>query len=246
MGKHDAEVVIDKMEVGIVKVYVRGLTPLIYNAMSAKARHELLFPSGRKTSADKAQKLKHNPLDEYRNSVYRRSGDGPTRLIFPAAAFKSAMCNAALEIPGAKKAQIGRLLWVEGDSLDVYGAPKAIMSVVRSADMNHTPDVRTRAILSEWACMVSVRFVMPTMNATSVARLLATAGLVIGVGDFRQEKGKGNYGQFETANYEDVAGIIERGGMAAQDAALESPQFYDSETESLWTWFDGERVSRGR
>jgi len=87
---------------------------------------------------------------------------------------------------------------------------------------------------------------MPTMNETTVARLLETAGLVIGLGDFRQEKGKGNYGQFSLADESDCKAIIKAGGKAAQDKALESPECYDSETKELLAWYMTERKARGR
>lgn len=248
MAKEKAtnELVIEPMKVGSTTLWIRGTSPLVFNAMSAKARQELLYPKGRKTTADKARNIKHDPHIEYVNSTYRRLGNGATRLVFPACAFKAAMCNAALEIPGAKKAQVGRLVWVEGTEVDVFGSPQLWMSVVRSADMNKTPDVRTRAILPQWACKVTIRFVMPTINATSVGMLLATAGMVIGIGDFRQEKGKGNYGQFEVVNPEDVSEFCKSAGMAEQDAALKSPEFFDSETQELITWFDDERARRGQ
>lgn len=241
-----AEVVIEKMSVGRVAFWVKGLTPFIYNAMSEKVKRELLLPKGKKTAADKAQNLKHNPQDEYRNSVYRRPGSGPTRLIFPATAFKRAMSSAALESPGAKKAQINRLVWVDGEHVDMYGVPKLLMSVVRSADMNRTPDIRTRAILGEWCCQLTLKFVKPTMTEVAVARLLETAGLVIGVGDFRQEKGAGNYGQFSICNEDDVSDIIKAGGLKVQDAALEKPDAYDIESRELLQWADEEKARRGK
>jgi hypothetical protein len=247
MGKKvEAEIIIEKMTVGKAQFTIIGMMPMIYNCMSSKAKHELLYPKGRKTSADKAQNMKHNPIEEYRGSVYRMIGDdGETRLGFPAAAVKSAICNAALEIPGAKKAQIGRLVWVEGDMLPVFGKPKMLMSVVRSADMNKTPDIRTRAIIPEWCMKFTVNFVEPTMNVTTVARLIETAGLVIGLGDFRQEKGKGNYGQCRLSDADEVKAILQN-GIKVQDAALESPEFYDVETQELYTWFESEKKTRGR
>lgn len=244
--QEQGEIIIEKMSVGNASVWIKGLSPLIYNAMSAKTRHDLLMPKGKKTTADKAQNLKHDPIEEYRNSIYRRIGDGKTRLIFPAAAIKSAMCNAALEIPGARKAQIGRLIWVIGDTVDIYGIPQLLMSIVRSADMNRTPDVRTRAILTEWCCNVTVRFVMPTMNETIIARLLETAGLVMGIGDWRQEKGKGNYGQFMLTAEDDCANIIKAGAKKVQDDAIQNPDCYDMESRELLAWYQDERKKRGK
>lgn len=244
--QEQGEIVIEKMAVGRVAFWVKGLTPFIFNAMSEKVKRELLLPRGKKTAADKAQNLKHNPTQEYRDSVYRRPGSGPTRLIFPATAFKRAMSCAALEIPGAKKAQINRLIWVDGETVDMYGVPKLLISVVRSADMNRTPDIRTRAILAEWCCQLTLKFVKPTMTETAVARLLETAGLVIAVGDFRQEKGAGNYGQFSICEESDVADIIKTGGIKVQDSALETPEAYDIESRELLKWSEEERVRRGK
>ena len=240
-------IVIEKMQVGNMAVTIVGDTPLIMHAMSAKARGTLLFPAGRKTTAEKAQTMKHEPMQEFVASCYRsRNGNAATRLMMPTMAFKSALCNAALEVPGTKKTQIGRLAWFMGNETEVYGVPELLMSVVRSADINKTPDIRTRAILPQWACKLNVRFVMPTLNATSIARLLETAGLVIGVGDFRQEKGKGNYGQFHIADDGEADEIIAKGGRKQQDAALAKPRCYDEETETLLAWFEAERIRRGK
>jgi len=62
------------MAVGRASFWLKGKTPIIFNAMSAKAKHDLLLPKGRKTAAEKAQTLKHDPEEEYRNSVYRSGG----------------------------------------------------------------------------------------------------------------------------------------------------------------------------
>lgn len=243
--QESSEIVIEQLKMGSIKVWVKGISPLIYNAMSEKARHELLYPKGKKTAADKAGNLKHDPIEEYRNSVYKRIGTGPTRLIFPSAAFKGAMAQAALDLPGAKKAQIGRLVWVVGDYVDLYGTPQMLMSVTRSSDMNHTPDIRTRAIVRDWACQIHVQFMKPNLNETAVGRLIDAGGILSGVGDFRQGKGKGNYGQYQMCEEADAQNIIKSGNLVSQDAALKAPEFYDVETQGLYKWFEDERKKRG-
>jgi len=242
------EVTIEQISTGKADIWVRGISPLIYNAMSAKARHELLMPKGKKTTAEKANSLKHEPVEEYRNSVYKREGSGATRLVFPATAFKNAAVGAIRHIPnsGTNMTAMRQLLWVSGDVVDVYGTPQLFMSVVRSSDMNKTPDVRTRAILTEWCCCVRVQYVMPTLNETTLARLFDAAGLLIGVGDFRQEKGKGNYGQFQIVSKSDCEDIIKGGGLKDQDKALKEPSCYDIESRSLLEWFIEERARRGK
>lgn len=228
---------------------VLGRSPgILMNAMSEKVKQELLFPRGRKNAAERAASLKHNPPVEYRDSCYKSITDNsPTRILIKSTCFKAAMASVALDIPGATKAAIERLIYVKGDYINVYGVPKLHMSVVRNKDINRTPDVRTRAILPEWACYMSLSFTSPILKETNVVQLLANAGFMRGVGDWRPEKGSGNFGQFELVPEDDkrFQKIINGGGLKAQDEALQNPEPYDGETASLLTWFHEEAKKRG-
>lgn len=238
---------VDPLRVGQVTVWLKGRTPLIFNRMAAKALRELLFPKGRKSTADKQQNLKHDPLAEYRDSMGKRHGQsGTTRIVMPSPAFKGAMATAALETKGTNKTQIGRLIWVEDYSRDVYGVPELFMSIVRSADMNKTPDVRTRAIMREWCVPLTISYVKPQISDKAIMQLLSNGGIIVGVGDFRQEKGKGNFGQFEVATEAQCKSIIKAGGMKAQDAAIKAPAMFDADTEELYSWFSEEVENRGK
>lgn len=248
-SKNTAEEVSDilKVTTGTLECCILGTSPIILNRLSEKARHELLMPRGRKTSTEKATSLKHRPLDEYRASPYTlKSDQHATFLAVLTTAFKSALRSAALDMPGAKKAQIGRLTYIAGEFVGVYGVPKLFMAPVRSADINRTPDIRTRAIVPEWACRLQVTFVQPLIRAQAVANLLAAAGITIGIGDWRSEKGAGNYGQFQIvdANNADFKRIIKTGGRAEQIEAMEHPVCYDDETTELLSWFQDELSSR--
>jgi hypothetical protein len=243
------EVVSDILQVstGILECYIVGTSPLILNRMSEKAKHELLMPKGRKNAAEKATSLKHIPVDEYRASAHTLKDDSqPTLLAIPSTAFKGSIRTAALDMPGAKKAQIGRLTYIAGEYVGVYGVPRLFMSITRSADMNKTPDVRTRAIVPAWACRVKITFVQPLIRAQAVANLLAAAGITVGVGDWRPEKGAGSYGQFRIASADDAEylSIVDGGARAAQEDALDNPVPYDDETAELLSWFDEERGKR--
>jgi hypothetical protein len=224
-----------------------GTSGFVNNRMSQKAERELLFPHGRKTAAERALSLKHVPLDEYRASPYTfKDPKQPTLLAHLATAFKSALRNAALDVPGMKKSQIGRLTYVVGDLVGIYGVPQLYMSVVRSADMNHTPDIRTRAICPEWACRVRINFAQQLIRAQAVANLLATAGITNGVGDGRPEKGALSFGRFRIADPDDAEfkRIVKEGGRKAQLEAMERPVCYDDETTELLGWFTEELSKR--
>jgi hypothetical protein len=173
--------------------------------------------------------------------------DGPAEIGLLSTAFKGAIRSAALDIPGASKAQIGRLVYVEGEMIPIFGTPKLFMSVTRSADINKTPDIRTRAILPEWACKITVAYTEPLLKHTTITNLIAAAGYSIGVGDWRPEKGSGTYGQFRLVapDDEDYLRITKTQGRAVQRDALENPECYDIESAEMLTWFQGEAERRG-
>mgnify|MGYP006284992247 CR=1 FL=1 len=248
MAKTSETIDVLKITQDRVTYAVRGRTPLLLNRMSEKAKNQLLFPKGKKTAADKVNSLKHNPVQEFRDSPYRlREDDAPTLVAHLATAFKQAIAATAIDIPGATKAQISRLLWVEGEKLPIYGIPKLHMSVTRSADMNKTPDIRTRCILPEWATYVTVTFSTPILREAVVSSLFAAAGMIQGVGDWRNQKGSGTFGQFELVDAEDAdfKRIVETGGRQAQIDAMEAAESYDLETEELFDWFITEAEKRG-
>lgn len=247
-SKTEGDIQIIAINTGTITVAVVGSTPLILNRLSEKAKHELLMPAPKKTAADKASNLKHDPMAEFRASpVTLTDEDAPTLLALPSTAFKGAMRTAALDLPGTKKAQIGRLTYIPGEYVSIYGVPQVFTTTVRSADMNRTPDVRTRCIVPKWAAMLRITFVKPIMREQSIANLIAAAGVTVGVGDFRPEKGAGNYGQFEVVGADDkrLTEILRTGGRKAQIKAMESPEAYNQETEELLAWFDVEVRRRG-
>lgn len=244
-------IIITQVEEGSLSAVLVGRSPLVLNRMAEKAMQQILYPSPKKTTADKAATMKHNPIEEYRNSV-ERLPDGPTLLAIQSAAPKKALAAAALDIPGsATKAKIGRLTWVPGQYLPIYGTPHIFMSIVRMADMNHTPDVRTRAIVPQWAIPLSINFVEPMLNPTIILNLLVAAGLYIGIGDGRNQKGGLNFGQFEVMSSavakqnKDVQAIFAQ-GRNVQVAAMDDPDPYDTQTAELLSWFELERKTRGK
>ncbi len=240
------EVEILEVQRGRVRIGVVGTTPFICNRVSEKAWRELLLPAGKKTAAAKAQTLKHNPLVEFRNSPYTLT-EGPTLLALLAVSFKKAMMTAALDLPGTKKSQIGRMVRTEGERIPLYGVPQMLMAITRSADMNRTPDVRTRAIVPRWATVVDVTYSQPQLREKSVLNLFAAAGEFAGVGDWRTEKGSANYGSFRLVPADDpeLLEIITTGGRDAQIEAMNSPTCYDDETEAMLSWFTSEADGRG-
>ena len=245
--KTETALQIDALKQGRVTLKMIGTTPLYFNSMSAKAKRTLLIGGGKKTAAEKRE-LKHDPEQEFRDSIYRLA-DGPTLLGFPAPGVKGAMATAALETAGVTKTSVNRLIFLPEQRIKVWGKPYLKMDVVRSADMNKTPDIRTRAFLSRWCAEVDVAFVTPTLSLHSVVSLLANAGVIVGIGDFRQEKGRGSFGTFAVAgddlgDWADAWAGITAEGREVQSAAMDDPEPADEETAELLDFIAGERVRR--
>lgn len=239
-------IVVEPIRHKTIDLAVIGTRPLILHRMSEKGLRELLFPMGRKTAADKAASLKHDPRAEFRAAADTLP-DGPSYLAIMSTAFKAAMMEAAKDLPGSSKAQIGRLVYVHDDKVGIHGLPKLLMAVTRSADMNRTPDVRTRPILPEWACRIRISYVTPLLTEQTIVNLIAAAGIVCGVGDWRQEKGKGSYGQFSLVSPDDKAWLdIMAHGRDEQLAAMATAEPYDDTSRELLSWFDNELGRRGR
>jgi hypothetical protein len=237
---------------------IMGSTPLIYHAVSMKARRELLMPRGRLNSAAKAENMKHDPVAEYRESFYTcQQDDRPTRLIVPATMFKGAILSAALRIPGVMKTEIGQLVWVYGndpayrDEISIWGRPLLRMDVVRMADKQRTPDIRTRGCLPQWCCEFEVQFATPLLTARAVANLVITSGMVAGICDWRPEKGKGDFGSYDVIDTEDAEQMrafesIRRQDRQTQDEAILNPAAMNGPTLELLDWFGTEVTKRGR
>jgi len=252
MMKKKAEVTqtieIIEMKRGVASYCLVGTRPLIMNRMSAKAMQQLLSPGPRKNAAERQGTLKHNPLSEFQAAAHRmRDPASKTLLAMPALCFKNALREAALDMPGANKTQIGRLTYVNEEMIEVFGLPQLMISVTRCADAKKTPDMRTRVILPHWCCRIDINFVEPLLNAKAITHLLNTAGFTMGIGDWRPQKGSGNYGQFRIASRDDseLLKIESMGARQQQIAAMEDPQPYDQETETLLDWFRADAAGRG-
>ena len=120
------------------------------------------------------------------------------------------------------------------------------MDPVRNSDINRTPDIRTRLVVKQWAALVTVSFVVPILNSEAIGTLLSNAGIMQGVGDWRPEKGKGNFGTFELVNANSAAfKKILKSGRKVQEAAMADPECYDKETAELLSWFEETADARG-
>jgi hypothetical protein len=234
------EMVISEVQTGKITVCILGKTPILLHSLPEKAMRELLMPSGRKTTADKKNFLKHDPFQEFKDAPYCIKNPKSSTLIgHPSSAVKKSISCAALDIPGATKKELGRLLWVEDELVPLYGIPKLHMTIVRMPNQQRTPDVRTRAIIQNWASIISISYIKPNINEEAIHNLLQAAGITQGWGEWRNERGSGTYGSFEICSPEDkkFQEIIKKGGKASQIKAMAACEPYNEDTRKLLEWF---------
>lgn len=237
---------VQEIKMAEVKMNVLGTSPMIMHRFSQKAWRELLFPGIRENQASLEQKLKHDPIAEFRGAVYLTSiPKSKAAIHVPNGAFHAAIASAALDVPGAKKAVIERLTSVVDINIELYGIPQLFCAMVRNSDINRTPDVRTRPIFPEWACTVNFSYMQTALTERAVANLLGAAGHIVGIGDWRPQKG-GPYGKFRVVddNHSDFNRIVKQQGRAPQLKALEQPIFFDDDSKELVVWFTEEVARR--
>lgn len=230
-----------ELKMGQVTFNIVGDTPMLMNRLSKKAREELLLPAPKKNSAEREITLKHDPIAEFRESVYLcRDPNGPTAIHVPDGTFAKTIAAAAIDMPGATKAEISRLASIADATINLYGRPFLHMRPVRNSGFNRTPDIRTRACFPRWACTFTVSYVSNLLREGHITNLLAAAGMIIGVGDWRPQKG-GSNGRFRIVAHDDREFLdIKKEGRKIQKEALDYPAAFDAETDELLSWFTAE------
>ena len=233
-------VVIPQLKRKAARFYILGQTGLYIHRMSAKARKSLLIGARKKTAAQRLE-IKHDPYSEFRECMLiQENWHEHSHIAFPAMAFKSAMGTAALATPGIRKTDVQRLVFMPQENVAIFGVPKLRIDVVRSSDIARTPDMRTRPFFAQWATEIDIEFEPTALSAQAIANLLSNAGTVCGIGDNRQEKGKGSYGTF-TIVPELPKELLDRD---AQWEAIQNPEAANFETQELLTELEKEIEAR--
>jgi hypothetical protein len=243
--KKEDVIEIKKLNQSSMKVKIIGTSPYLYHSISDRSAYELLIPKVKsRRLIDRKLIPKHIVDEEYVNSTYRDKRMTESYLHLPARQIKAAMRQAAFDSPGtASKAGIGRLAWVDPEKAPMYGVPQLHLTTVRQSGPARTPDIRTRAILPEWCCEFVVSYFKPHLTSKVVLTLLANAGVLMGVGDWRPEKG-GRMGRFTIVSTDKEQAAWDRiqstGGREPQYASLHAdcettfPATYDDYSERLF------------
>jgi hypothetical protein len=163
----------------ILRVTVKGTSPLICNKFSAKAKRQIEDKKGQKA---KTAKGKSDPEAEYRESLYPLDGKGYG---FKANAFKLAMVAACTYCDGMSKVYAKGAFFVMGDLLLINGKPHMREDMVRVPPGRGGADIRYRGEFDKWSIDLDIRFNANLISAEQVVNLLSIAGFHIGIGEMR-------------------------------------------------------------
>ena len=181
------------------QINLRGLSPLIVNRWSEKAKQQMLDAQQTKARAKKDPK---DPVALFEASKYRLA-DG--RDGFPAVAFKAAIVHAARLFDGITQVMVKQSLMVRGEGADQL-VPLNYESCTMREDTprnaSGVADLRYRAQYWPWSATITVEYLESQIDTESLLALVDAAGIG-GIGEWRPTSPKsstGTYGRFEVVN----------------------------------------------
>lgn len=206
--KEETAVVIPNVEIKTAVLKIVGDTPLIMHKWSEKAKKEILDKQMKKAKS-KGHDAK-SPIEDFINSMYWLEGEPeePTdeafneamkhnpRFGFPSVAFKAAAVSAGYRLGVTQnKVSQNAAFHIDGEMVEIYGAPTMREDMVRVGGISKTADIRYRAEFADWYAIIPIRYNAGQISLEQLANLFNLGGFACGVGEWRVEKG-GSFGMF--------------------------------------------------
>lgn len=209
-------ITIPKLNIGVMRVRIEGISPLIAHRFPEKIRKQLLAKSQNKSVKTKEPKDPEKECNDARyrideNGVYTQDNTGADAI--PARYIKEAMIDAARHIEGISMTEMRQLVFVElgRDGIAIqngegtYGLDvepemhESIQRVGGKGKGTGTPDVRFRPIYRKWAAEFDVEFNASLVGEEEILNLLNYAGFHAGLLEHRPAKSGGQNGMFRVA-----------------------------------------------
>lgn len=199
-GPQGAVITLRRLERTELLIPVRGLTPLITQRWSEKARNMMLE---KQQSKARPAKEARDPEANFEAARYRLP-DGSDGV--PATAFKAAIVHAARLFSGITQVQLKQMLIVVADATDdrgdqlvrlEYGSVRMREDTPRNA--TGVADLRYRPQYEDWSATLRIRILSGQIDTESLLALVDAAGSG-GIGEWRPTSPKsatGSYGTFE-------------------------------------------------
>lgn len=174
------------------EIEVEGVSPLVQNKFSAKAKAKMMDNMAAGSTAKSKKVREARDYDEDFRQAQHISEEGWIGL--PAPAFRSAMISAC-RLVGFQMTKAKLSVFVLHDGIDaedgtplvrlIADAPERHEALVR---MNFTStDIRIRPMWRQWGAKVRVQWDADQFTLNDVVNLLDRAGLQVGIGEGRPD-----------------------------------------------------------
>ena len=194
-------IVIPRLDARHIRVPITGVTSLICEAWSHKAKQMMLDKQMKKAAGPRAAK---NPEEDFKNSLYV-SDEG--WFGFPAGGFKSALVGACRMAEGISMTLSKRLCFVLHDGFStsqnielvrLYGEPRIRQDMMRNE--TGVADIRYHAEFLEWRAVLTIEYNAGMISREQLVHLVSLAGYGEGIGGHRPSAPKnctGDHGRWK-------------------------------------------------
>jgi hypothetical protein len=182
----------------VIKMTIKGETPLIVSRFSEKAKRQILDKQMKKAAKKKEART---PKAEFEAAKYKMSNgkDG-----FPALCVKLAMVDSSRFVEGLPATVLRGTIFVIPDDMETglvkikYKKCKMVEDVVRLQGIGKPADLRFRPYYYDWSMDLKIKLDRDILSQEQVTNLLARAGVSNGLGEWRPER-NGQFGMFSVA-----------------------------------------------
>lgn len=187
-----------------LKVRITGSSPLLMhsdrlaNPLDPLKKELATYTSKRKKTDEDHEEISRI---EWSAAMYHDDNIGP---YIPGVMVKATMINAAKKTKEGPKARSGLIVTTSKARLE-YDGPRdkekmwksGKFADIRSVVVQRARLMRCRPVFTEWSFVAEIMYDMSVIDKADILRLLETAGLMVGIGDFRPQFG-GDFGRFIT------------------------------------------------
>lgn len=174
------------------QIEIEGLTPLVQNKFSKKAKDKMMFNMAAGSTAKSKKTRDARDYDEDFHQAQHISEEGWIGI--PAPAFRSAMISAC-RLVGFQMTKAKLSVFVMHDGIDAEDgtplvrlkadAPERHEALVR---MNFTStDIRIRPMWRKWGATVNVQWDADQFTMNDIINLMDRAGMQVGIGEGRPD-----------------------------------------------------------
>lgn len=186
---------IPPIEFRTIRVTLDGISPLLVNKFSEKAKTEMAEKHSKKA---KNKKGARDPVAEYKASLYLMPGK-KTEYGMPTSGIKNCAVSSCRFIEGFPMTLARGAFHVldDGSGLIKINNGKPVMDerIVRIGGFKKVAMTRYRGRFDTWSVTFDIRYNSGVISAEQLLNLYENAGFSVGLCEFRPEK-NGSYGMF--------------------------------------------------